>query len=308
MTDQQDPHESTPAFRAHLEWQIATALRRESRLSAPVVRSQAWRVAALVLLALGLGGAAGVASGRLQDAQQRNSLVQNVMSEMELVETRLRLAQTEHEDAKSRYEIGTAGRDTVVDAEQQVRDLTAALRRLQLDLEEVRLTASPPRNELTAPLVGQRDFVRDRLLLELQKTERALAAAEQRAREVRQRIEIGTGSEGALDEAQAAQLRGVTRMRLLQRQFDLRKQFLQNALNAEQVTRENRRTQLTLRAQVTEGELATAERRLRELRSRADVGLTEALEVKRAEVALLERRIELQRVRRELEALKARAK
>ena len=76
MTGQLDPHEPTPAFRAHLEWQIATALRRESRLTAPIARAHGWRVAALVLLALALGGAAGVASGRLQDAQQRNSLVQ----------------------------------------------------------------------------------------------------------------------------------------------------------------------------------------------------------------------------------------
>jgi outer membrane protein TolC len=308
MTGHQDLHEPTPAFRAHLEWQIATALRRESRLTAPVGRHQPWRVAALVFLALMLGGAAGIAAGRIQDARQRSSLTESVNAEMQLMETRLQLAEAEYQDARRRYETGTAGRDTLTAAEQQVREATAALRRLQLDLAEIRLTASSPRNELTAPLVGQRDFVRDRLMLELEKTERALAAAEQRASDLRSRVEIGTASPAALADAQAELLRATAEMRLLQRQLELRKQFLQNALDAEQVMREHRRTELTLRAQLAETELAAAQRRLGDLRSRADLGLAGTLEVKRAEVALLERQIELQRLRRELDVLRARAK
>ena len=308
MTDDQDLHEPTPAFRAHLEWQIATALRRESRLTAPVGRDQPWRVAALVFLALMLGGAAGIASGRIQDARQRSSLTESVNAEMQLMETRLQLAEAEYQDARRRYELGTAGRDTLTAAEQQVREATAALRRLQLDLAEIRLTASSPRNELTAPLVGQRDFVRDRLLLELEKTERALAAAEQRTQAVRERIEIGTASKAALAQAEAERLRATSEMRLLQRQIELRKQFLQNKLDAEQITREQRRTELTLRAQLAESELAAAQDRLSELRRGADVGMVGELEVKRAEVALLERQIELQRLRREVDALRARAK
>ena len=308
MTGHQDLHEPTPAFRAHLEWQIATALRRESRLTAPVGRHQPWRVAALVFLALMLGGAAGVASGRIQDARQRSSLTESVNAEMQLMETRLQLAEAEYQDARRRYETGTAGRDTLTAAEQQVREATAALRRLQLDLAEIRLTASSPRNELTAPLVGQRDFVRDRLLLELEKTERALAAAEQRAQAVRERIEIGTATKAALAQAEAERLRATSEMRLLQRQVELRKQFLQNALSAEQITLEQRRTELTLRAQLAENELAAAQDRLNDLRKGADAGMVGELEVKRAEVALLERQIELQRLRRELDVLRARAK
>ena len=68
------------------------------------------------------------------------------------------------------------------------------------------------------------------------------------------------------------------------------------------------RQRSSLRAQLAESELAAAQDRLSELRRGADVGMVGELEVKRAEVALLERQIELQRLRREVDALRSRAK
>ena len=55
-------------------------------------------------------------------------------------------------------------------------------------------------------------------------------------------------------------------------------------------------------------EIALLRQRVTQLRGQASVGLAAQLEVKRAEVDLLEREIELQRIQRELAALRPAAK
>jgi hypothetical protein len=308
MTGSLDPHEPTPEFRAHLAWQLESALRRQSRLAAPVSRSQALRIAALVVVALAVGGAAGVAAGHVQDAKQRNSLLQNVQSEEQLVRTRLELARAEYDEARRRYELGTAGRESLLVAEHQLRAMEAALKQLQLDLQEIQVTSGAPRNELHAPAAGGRDFVRDRLLLKLQEAQRALAAAEERAAEVRRLVEIGVATPAARMEAAANLARLRAEMQLLHKKVQLRERFVRSDIEAEALAAELRRTELMLGIERAQREIALSRERMELLRRQAEVGLAGQLEVKRAELAVLEAEVELQRMKRELAALSPRAK
>ena len=309
MTHPIDPHEPSPEFRAHLQWQIETALRRESRLAAPVnSRIPRLHGAIAVVIALAVGGMAGVASGHVQDARQRNSLVESVHAQMQLAQTRLALAQSEYRDVKDRYETGLAGRESVMAAEQQVRAMQAALARLQLDLQEIQATAAPPRDTLDAPLVGQRDFVRDRLMLEMQRVQRALQTAEDLVAALRSRAEIGTAPRATVAEAEADVARVRADMALLQSKLDLRQRHLRGEISHEQLAGTLRRTELTLALHRAQQEITLGRERVTQLRRQAAVGLTAELEVKRAEVELLEREIELQGIRRELAALSPREK
>ena len=310
MTHPLDPHEPSREFRAHLQWQIETALRRESRVAEPARGgAMRWvRTAVVVLVALAVGGAAGVASGRVQDARQRNSLVESVHAEMQLTQTRLALAQAEYRDLKDRYDIGQAGRESVRVAEQQVRAMEAAVERLQLDLQEIQSTAAAPRNDLDAPVVGGRDFVRDRLMLEMQTAQRRLAAAEEIVSQMRSRMEIGMAPPAAVADAEADVARVRAELTLLKSKLDLRRQYLEGTLAQEQLAATLRRTELTLALQRAQQEIALLRQRVTQLRGQASVGLAAQLEVKRAEVDLLEREIELQRIQRELAALRPGAK
>jgi hypothetical protein len=308
MTGSPDPHEPTPEFRAHLAWQVESALRRESRLASPVIHTHSRRVAVLVVLALAAGGAAGVASGHVQDARQRNSLLQNVESEEQLVRTRLELARAEYDELRRRYEIGTAGRESLQAAEQQLRAMEAALERLRLVVQEIQLTSAVPRDDLTAPLAGGRDFVRDRLLLELQAAQRSLSAAEQRATDVRGRVEIGAASPGARTEAEAHLARMRAEMQLLHKKVQLRERFVRSEIGAEALAAELRRTELTLGIERAQREIVLSRERLERLRRQTEVGMAGQLEVKRAELAVLEAEVELERMQRELAALSPRKK
>lgn len=306
MNRHMESHDPTPEFRAHLEWQIASALRRETRLAEPAgIGVPRLRAAVMLMAALAIGGIAATASEQVQDARQRDMLIESARSEEALVRVRLDLATAEYRHVQSRFEVGTANRETLVAAERQMRAMEAALKRIQLDIEEIRATSMPPRNELDAPVVGQRDYVRDRLALELETAQQALVAAERTLEQIRSRVEIGTAPPAALLQAESDLVQAKAAMQLRRSKLELRQRALQGELKAENLAAALRRMELTLQRDRVQRELEIARRRLAEVRGQVEVGMASPLDFKRVEVDVLEREMDLQRIRRELEALPA---
>jgi outer membrane protein TolC len=301
-----EPHEPTPEFRAHLEWQIASALRRQSRFAAPVTtRLQQLRTALVVLAALALGGAAGVASGQIQDARQRDVLTEASRSEEQLLRVRLDLSRQEYQRARERFDVGPADHETLLAAERDLRAMETALARVRLDLEEIKATSAAPRNDLQAPLVGQRDFVRERLTLDLQQAQRQLTAAEQSRTRADQNMNIGVASPAVLLQAEAEVARARTHLRMVQAALDLRQRVLAGEIGAEQVAATQRRTELTLQREQVQREVDLARGRVDEVRRLVSVGMATELELKRTEIKVLELQLELQRMQQELVKLGA---
>lgn len=299
-------HQPTPEFRAHLEWQIETALRRETRLSAPVsARVHRLGLVLIVLAALATGGVAGIASGRVQDARQRDQLVEAARSEETVARVRLDLARAEYQEAQRRFEIGTTGRESLLAAERQMRDMEASLARIRLDIEEIRATSAAPRNELQAPVVGQRDFVRERLRLELESSQHAMVAAEQALQQAQSRIDVGVAPPTALLQPQSDLAQARARMQLASGLIDLRDRFVRGEIKTEALAVAARRMELTSQQQRAQRELELARWRVGELRSQFEIGRAGELDVKRSEVALLELQLEMKRIQQELEALNA---
>lgn len=307
MTRPLDPHEPAPEFTAHLEWQVQTALRRETRLASPV-RSGVRRLqaAAMIAAAVIVGAAGGVASGEIQDARQRESLIQSARTAEALLSMRYELAKADYEAARRRFEVGVAGRESLVAAEQQMRTMEAAIRRLQMDVEEIAATSGPPRNSLDAPLVGKRDFVRVRLMLDLEAAEQTLAAAERSLAEARTRVALGVASDSARLQSEADFAHAQEQMQLLRSRLELRDRYLRGELPASDLALAQRRTELTLAHERAGREIALERERLELLRKQVAVGLAHQLEVMRTEVAVLERELELQKIRAELAALGSR--
>jgi hypothetical protein len=301
---QLDPHEPSPEFVAHLEWQIRSAIRRETRLTAPVSGIRRLPVAAAIVTALMVGAAGGVASGQIQDALQRNQLVQNTRAEEQLLQMRYELAKAEYESMKQRVEIGTAGRESLDAAERQYREMETAIRRLKIDMDEIQATSAPPRRDLDAPIVGKRDFVRERLMLDLELAQQALAAAERTHKEMQRRVSVGTAPDMARLQTEVDVVLAMQHMQQLRTNLELRQQLLSGRIQADALVLEVRRTELTLAHERAARELTLERHRLEAMKKRAAVGLAGQLEVKRAEIAVLEREMELQHIRVELEALK----
>lgn len=307
MTGPMESHEPAPEFLAHLEWQIETALRRESRLAAPVgSRMRRLSATLVVVAALATGGVAGVASGRVQDARQRDRLIETARSEESLVRLRLDLARAAYQEARRRFEAGTADRGTLQAAERDLRAMETSLARTQLDIEEIQATSAAPRNDLDAPLVGQRDFVRDRLRLDLEMAQKAMVAAEQSVSQAEERVKVGMAPRSAQLQAEAELAQARARMQQLQAMFDLRQQYLRGEIKSEALAPAARRTELTLQLERAQREIAIAQSRVEEVRRLVSIGQATELDLKRAEVDLLERQVEIKHIQREMEMLSAR--
>jgi hypothetical protein len=297
-------HEPTPEFRAHLEWQIESALRRESRLAAPVGGAIRPLVAALVLVAaLATGGVAGLASGRVQDARQRDRLIETARAEENLMRVRVDLSRTAYQDSRRRFEVGAVDRETLAAAERELKSMETSLARIRLDIEEIQMTSLAPRNNLDAPLVGQRDFVRERLALEMATAQDRLATAEQAAAQARQRVEVGTAPRALQRQAEGDVAEARERLQLLGATRDLRQRFLKGEIKAEALAPTLRRSELTLQLEQARREIDSARQRLEEVRRLVDVGQAPQLDLKRSEVDLLEREVEIKRIQQELEML-----
>jgi outer membrane protein TolC len=297
-------HDITSEFRARLEWQVESALRRESRFADPVGRPVSRLRAALALIAaFAIGGIAVAASDGWQDARQRDALTETAKSEEALVRLRIQLAEAEYQDVMKRFETGMADRITVADAERQLRAMKAALKRILLDMEEIRATSSTPRNDLQAPVVGQRDFVRERLALDLEAAQQALVAAEQALVEAQKRVDVGIAPPTVRLQAEAELAESQARMQQLRALLELRQRAVSGEIKAEEVALAARRMELLLQRDVLEREVQLARRRVEDLRRLVELGQTSQLELKRAEVDLLEREAGLEQTRRLLEMI-----
>jgi outer membrane protein TolC len=306
MNAQVESHEPSPEFQAHLEWQIETSLRRENRFAEPVTgRARQWVAVVIVVAALATGGIAGIAAGQVQDARQRDQLMDTARSEEAVARLRLDLAQANYEQSRRQFEVGVVGRDTVREAEQQLQAMRAEVSRIQLDMEEIRATSAAPRNDLDAPLVGQRDFVKDRLALELQAAQQSLAAAEQSLEQAAQRVNVGVVPRTAELQAQAEVAKARARLQHLMATLDLRQRYLKGDIKADALAVAARQTELKVQLARAQLQINLLRSTIEELHSHFAVGQASELDLKRAEVGLLERQLEMKRIQQELDALNA---
>ena len=306
MNRAEGSHEVPPEFRAHLEWQIQSAMRRETRFGEPVRTGHPrLRAAAMLVVAMAVGGIAVGASAGLQDARERSAIIESAQSELKLVRLRVELARADFEQTRQRFEVGAVGRETLQAAERELRAQESALARLQLDIEETQLTSAAPRNELQAPLAGGRDFVRERLMLELRDAQRNLAAAEQAVQQVRQRVEVGMAPHATVLSAEREVVEARAALKQLQGTIELREQTVRGEIKTEEVASSQRRMELTLRRDRLRREIELGRKRIDDVRQQVAVGVASQLDLKRAEVELLETETELERVERELERVAA---
>jgi outer membrane protein TolC len=299
------PHEPSPEFRAHLEWQVASALRREGRFAEPSGPSRpTWlRLAAMLIVAFALGSIVTIASSEVQDARQQQRLEEAVNAEVRLIQMRHQIAEQALAEARKRFDVGAGSREEMMEAELQLVAMEAAITKAKLDLEEIRLTAASPRNDLNAPLIGGRDFVRARIEADLESAERAVSMEAQVLTALKRRQSVGSATLSSRLQAEIELARAEEQLQTLRGKLELRARALKENMRAEQIATALRRMELTLTVDRVVREMEMTRGRIQELREMVKVGVASELELKRAEVRLLELETEAQAATRALDAL-----
>jgi len=299
-------HEPSPEFRAHLEWEISRGFRGRARQPSPATGHERWHhlgTIALVVAALATGFAGSVLRAQVQDTRRRQVLLAAEQADERLAAQRLQIAQAMMADAQRRFDAGIVGKEELQRAQAELEAMESNLARVRLNLEEISETAEPPRDDLTAPTVDDRDYVTARLELELRAAQQRLSAAELAAAEVDKRHRLGIVEEGAALTARNEEAQARAELELLIGKSELRQQYLQQSIQPAEVNRQLRRLELTEQLKTAQERQQLAEARLKTMNERRQAGIVQQVDVLRAQLELSEVRAQLEKIRANLQLL-----
>jgi len=179
-------------------------------------------------------GAAGVATAdQVQESRNRTMLLQQIDLEMQLAGAQLQFLRTRVEEIRQLHDSGQAHEDIVVHAEHELRKAELRYVKLQIDREETELSGREPQQSVSAPLVGDRDFVTERLDLELAMAARERELAEQKTDDVRRMVAAGMVDHAALLEQEAELAVTMQKLDQLHEFQQLRHRFLAGEVSGE---------------------------------------------------------------------------
>jgi hypothetical protein len=290
-------HQPTAEFREYLEGEVTREYRRQRSFAR-------LRYAAVLFATLAAGTTAGLASAQIRQGAQRDSLLQTAQSDLALIALRLQLAQANVADARSKVAAGVTGRGALESAESELRQMEAQAGRARLNVDEIKATAMAPRDDLNAPLVDGRDFVSERLQLDLFTSQQRLTAAEAAHVEAERQARVGAASELAVLDAALWVTQERAALGVLAERQKLRKEFVSQGTPGEQLNRRFQQAQVRFDAQVASEAVKVLRQRLDAVRNQRAIGTASDLDVLRAEIQLKEREAELALLARQLRELR----
>lgn len=295
-------HLPTAEFKSYLEYEVVRAARAGNRRRR-VTRFA--RLAAAVLVCAAVGTTAGLASAQIRDSARRDSLLESARSEGVLAQTRLELARLQLAELTRRVQTGAAGPEVQRDAELAVISMESLVMRAKYNVDEIIASAASPRDDLNAPLVAGRDFVGERLRLELRTAEQRLSVAEATAAEAERRFRVGAVSDVTRADAAVDVTKAQGALAVLAQRAALRKEFLEKGTPVDQLMRRLENVQTQRDALVAQQSFELAQQRLALLEKQHAVGVAGELDVLRAQVDLKEREFELQQLSQRLRVLRS---
>lgn len=302
-----DPmHSPSPEFRAGLEAEILRAYRREARLGPRVAehRRRRWRSAGLIAACLAIGLVSGIVPAQVQESARRDSLLGMAQAELQLIALRVNLARAKLEQESQKAKVGAAEASAVAAAEMELRAMEARATRAKLNIDEIHAGSQPPRDELNAPLVGGRDFVRERIELDLANAQHQLSAAERNLETVEERVRMGAVSELARAAAQLEVARTRSQLAVLAERLSLRREFVEKGTPADALVTRLESAQAREDLAVAQLALGLAKSRAETVERQRAVGAASDLDAMRAQVEVKEREQELAQLRLRMRMLR----
>jgi predicted kinase len=199
--------------------------------------------------------------------------------------------------------VGALGPASLTAAESELRQMEAQSARVKLNIDEIRASALPPRDDLNAPLVESRDFVTDRMNLDLFTAQQRMTAAEQALAQAEDRWRVGSVPEMTVQDARLELTKARAALGTLAERRKLRKEFVEQGTDVEQLNRRFQQAQARFDAMVVQEAVKVMLERVKLLRERRAVGEASELDVLRAEIELKEREAELLLLARQLRGL-----
>jgi len=233
-----DKHEPSKEFIDRLEWEIGGEVRRRNRHArVPPWVPQSGRTAVLALIGIVLVsmafGAAGIAAAyQVQTSQRRGDLISGLEQRAEVARQRLKLSIDAQTNTERRLSLGHGNQEDVLEARAKAAEAEAQAQSLESQIEEVRVTGREPSNEISAPIVKGRDFVSERLQMEMAVPQAVLELERLRLRELERSVSLGAVSPLELEAAKSRIAEADGGVQAFRKKLEIRQQFLARKIDA----------------------------------------------------------------------------
>ena len=302
----QDRHEPSDRFIERLGHEIGTEVRR--RHARPAATS--WRdvvglkmlaaAAALVIVSMAVGGAVVAAAYQNENREQRAMLASVYERKIQIEQLKLNAAKQQLQDAERKVAVGIIDQVAAYEVRQGVVEAEANLRIAMLNLEEVRATGREPRDEISAPAVPNRDFVRERITAGIAVTQGALQIEKLRLQAAERRVSVGLAQAGELDILRGRIVELESALNAAQQKMSARDLFLNNKYDSTLADLRVAEIEAEQRYQRLMPQLDLARRDMQRAQTLVEKGLLSQVEVTKANLKVLEIQTELQRAELEL--------
>ena len=300
-------YEPDNQFLEKLEWQLSSEYRRANRLQSAANKIAIPRkvVAVACIVGVMMTGVAVIKAAELiKDSWRKKIEIARAETEVELKKVHLESTREIAAQAKMRFSNGLIREDEYLVIQTATEHADLDLKKSLLNLDEVKESGEIPLNELYAPLVGGRDYVSERMQLDIKEIELDLELLESHFIRFHQLAEKNLISREEADHIQAEIAARRLMIDKIQKRLELRKHFVAGDISAQEVE--------------IQGRIAVAERKLHQAKSRVEAlqkqmiraktlaakGMINQMEVTQMQYTLDAAHAELNLAQRELEVLK----
>ncbi|MBV8847518.1 MAG: hypothetical protein JO307_32305 [Bryobacterales bacterium] len=305
-----DQHEPSKEFVENLEWEIAGEVRRRNR-SARIPRwmpksgrKAAFALAGVVLVSMSLGGAGVAAAYQLQSNQHRDDVLAGLEQRELMAQKELLLARQVLDATQKKIPLGAANQMNVLENSLNVAQAEARVKSIESQIEEVRITGREPSNDISAPLVSGRDFVRERLQIDTAAPKAALDLEQMRVRDLERSVSIGAASLTDADEARIRVAEIEAALELFRRKLDIRKFFLTRKFNAAEAELRVLEAEAEQREKALSPKIDFARKLSQDTAAQARVGAASTMD--QAEAAMRLEELEMERAKANLDLARVR--
>jgi len=228
-----DTHEPDPRFVERLEWQLGNELRRRGRAGAfqrPAFR--VLKIAGLMLGSVALGAAAMGASQQIGESWRRELLEARLEVQVQLAEQRLQLQLDALGLTREQVAQGVRSDQDLLYFEYQIAEAESESATKALELEEVRRTGREPLGELSSPLVDGRDFVSERIQLQMRLAHHHLDMVRQQQDLTRRQADAGAVGRQEVEARDVVAREAELELDALAQKLDLRRAYLDHEISA----------------------------------------------------------------------------
>ena len=282
-------YEPDDRFVDRLEWQLSSEYRRATRLKPDFRRIAVPRRVVAIAVMVGIlmtGVAVTKAADYIKDSWRKKIEMARVETEVELKRFQLESIKEMTSDMKMRVSNGLFREDEYQAMKLAVENAELDLKRSLLNLEEVKMSGDIPRNELYAPLVGSRDFVSERLIIEIEEAEVVLENLGIHLDRIRRLVEELTARGDEVAHLQAEIANRTMTIAKIRERLDLRQRFLEGTITARDVEIQDRMTGAERNLQAAQSSVDALKRQMARIQDLEAQGSVTPMETRQMEYAL----------------------